>query len=138
MISKRKPENPADESSRNRQAKQPRIITLRKDSIISFKDRPQDDWQEARILGRSAKTTSKQFRNYFNVQPTDGSKAIGINLDTVVSWHKKDAEEVLMVMVPASKHKDLECIKAKETKLKKLIFARMILGKPVNRAMRKI
>ena len=48
-VSKRKPENAADESTRYRQNKQPKIITLRKDSIIAYQDRPQDEWQESRI-----------------------------------------------------------------------------------------
>ena len=116
--SKRKPENPADESTRHRQAKQSRVISLRKDSIISFKDRPQDDWQEARILGRAAKTTSKQFRNYFNIQPTDGSKAISINQDKYV-------EEIPLPKITAERKKDNEGALSSEenTELRSLIGA---------------
>ena len=89
-------------------------INLHKNDKIRYLDG--EEWKEAIIVGRG-KTTG-QYKNWFNVAPTDGSEKHSVNLEKVQYEHI--TEEVHMVMVPRDEHYSKQCIEAKEAELDKL------------------
>ena len=108
----------ADDSNPN--SSKSRLITLSRNSRIAYKDRPDDEWKEARIISRACKTTSRDYRNVFNIEPADGGNHLSLNLDRVNDWHRQEPEEINLVLVPSERHDDNDCLKAKEAELKKL------------------
>ena len=70
---------------------------------------------EGEVTGRSK--VSGSFYNYFNIRDQRGLDW-NVNLETAV-WSRTE-EEVMMVLIPRSKHGDSDCKAAKQVELKKL------------------
>ena len=69
----------------------------------------------ARVTGRGK--VSGSFYNYFNIRDQRGLDW-NVNLETAV-WSRTE-EEVMMVLIPRSRHGDSDCKAAKQVELKKL------------------
>ena len=69
----------------------------------------------ARVIGRGKVTGS--YYNYFNIKDQRGLDW-NVNLETA-SWSRV-GEEVMMVLIPRSRHGESDCKSAKQTELKKL------------------
>ena len=85
---------------------------------IQFKEG--DAWQNAQVISRGGKASSKVNKDYFNVR-VEG-EASGIYLDKV-EWRKADAgegeqeEEAMIGMIPAKEQRTPECEEAKRREL---------------------
>ena len=89
-------------------------MKLKKGDLIEFESDGQVT--RARVLNREK--ASGRFYNYFNVELDDGSKK---NIDGErVKLRKLDEEECNMVLIPADRHRDQDCLEAKEVELNKL------------------
>ena len=89
-------------------------MMLKRGDIIEFEDEGQIT--KATIMNRE-KITGRYY-NYFNVQCDDGNTK-NINGEKV-NIRKLEEEECNMVLIPAERHKDDDCMKAKQVELEKL------------------
>ena len=89
-------------------------MMLKRGDIIEFEDEGQIT--KATVMNRE-KITGRYY-NYFNVQCEDGNTR-NINGERV-SIRKLEEEECNMVLIPAERHKDDDCMKAKQVELQKL------------------
>ena len=69
----------------------------------------------AKVIGRGK--VSGSYYNYFNIKDQRGLNW-NVNLETA-SWSRVE-EEVMMVLIPRSRHGESDCKSAKQTELKKL------------------
>ena len=84
-----------------------------------FQYRTDDDWVRALVISRTGKVTRKHT-NWFNVKIEGSNLERSMNLE-VVEWRRiADEEEVNIVMLPRARHREVECIQAKQVELKKL------------------
>ena len=89
-------------------------IKLKKGDWIEFEENGVE--LRASVIDRE-KVTGKYY-NYFNVTGEDGIKR---NIDGErVRFRKLEEEECDMVMIPADRHKDQDCVEARKVELKKL------------------
>ena len=92
-------------------------LSLKANDIINYNVLPDSDWKVVRVLRRGRKAKGK-YQNWFNVEDTVTKEQCCVNLEGVDEWNKR--EEVLIALIPRSKHKDPDCGKAKQVELAKL------------------
>ena len=91
---------------------------------IVYKLDETDNWTKATVISKAGKSTGRN-RKWVNIEE-DGGKKMSIDLGSV-TWEKINDgdddgsyEEVNIVMIPKTRHKEPDCIRAKETELQKL------------------
>ena len=93
-------------------------LLLKRNDQIRFREG--EDWVEATIVGRG-KTTGK-YKNWFNVQRSDGKENHSVNLESVEfeMLNNPDAEYAMMITIPKEEQNSPECLEAKIKELAKL------------------
>lgn len=93
-------------------------ILLKKNDQIRFREA--DGWVDAKIIGRGK--TSGKYKNWFNVERTDGKDNHSVNLEVVEYelLNNPDTEYAMMVTIPKEEQNSPECLEAKRKELEKL------------------
>ena len=94
-------------------------IILKGDDQIEYKAHEDDQWTQASILGRAGKANTST-RYWYNVEDNTTEIRKSVNLQELNDWRKIE-EDVNMVLIPRDKHDEVNCLKAKEAELQKLI-----------------
>ena len=89
-----------------------------KNDAIEFKVAFQESWTHATVLGRAGKATGKH-KDWVNIKLPDGEKTC-INLQDAEWRSSVNHSDVNVVMVPKSRHSEIECLQAKQTEIQKL------------------
>lgn len=89
----------------------------RKDDKILFRDKPEEEWISATVLGRAGKATG-QYKHWFNVREDSGLERC-LDFQGVSDWKPNEAD-VNLVLIPRNRHGETECHKAKQVELEKL------------------
>ena len=91
-------------------------VKLVKGDKINFRSVGEKDWIAGTVLGRAGKVSGKN-KNWFNIEKISGNQ-ISVNLDEL-DWQKR-TEDVNVVLIPKHRHRENECVQAKQEELQKL------------------